>query len=127
MSKQGTGLRPATDADWLRVFGHAASPPDVWVGLAADGRATVDGLGGMYLTEDGYWWAFFWRAKHVRGRGAAIHRAGRIIADAAREAGIEVRVMRDHRVCTSARWLSRLGFRPTGEIIKDEWEIWQIP
>jgi hypothetical protein len=83
-------------------------------------------MGGIYLTEDGTWWGFFWRAPHARRLPLLTHKGAQIIVELAREEGLTVRVMQDHRVCSSARWLSRLGFAPTGEKIKDEWAIWQI-
>lgn len=116
-------LRRARDVDFQRVFGHAIETPSTWVGLAVDGRRTIDGLGGMYLADDGTWWAFFWRAPHVR-YPIMTHRAGRIIVETAQEAGVKLHVLQDKRICTSARWLARLGFEPTGED-RGGWAVWQ--
>lgn len=118
-------IRKADDADWCRVFGHVSRPPESWAGLAVDGRHTLNGLGGMYRSEDGRWFAFFWRAPHCTGHAVTTHRAGRIIVDAAREAGVTLHAVQDHRICSSERWLRRLGFAPTGEHIEDKWAIWQ--
>jgi hypothetical protein len=80
----------------------------------------------MYQGQDDHWYAFFWRAPHCSCRGLTTHKAARIIIGTAREMGIPLRAWQDHRISTSERWLSRLGFKPTGDFIKGEWAIWQI-
>jgi hypothetical protein len=111
-------LRRATNRDWIAVHGNRVAVPGQWVGLAVDGRRCLEGLGGMFVAQDDQWWAFFWRAPHVR-RPMSTHKAGRIIVETAREAGVQLNVLRDDSICSSKAWLTRLGFV---HVEGDQWQ-----
>lgn len=113
-------LRPAADADWQAVFGQPA--PEHWAGLVADGA----GMGGMYLAQDGRWWATFLRFPGVTMAKTA-HKAALWTLDAARVGDITLHAIADQSIEGSEFWLRRLGFRPTEEHIEGHQVYQWIP
>lgn len=59
----------------------------------------------------------------LKGRAALLHRLALRTVAMAEAMGEPVHVTRDPNEPTSERWLRRLGFRPTGEVVHDR-EVW---
>ncbi|MGX9983970.1 hypothetical protein [Methylobacterium fujisawaense] len=114
-------LRPATAADFEAVFGTA--PPWRIRGVAAhqDGRPVA--LGGLAYTPDGAAMAFYAGTETVQRFPVAITKAVKAGLVAARARGVRRIVAEcDTSIEAAARWLARLGFRPSD--VPNVW-IWE--
>lgn len=114
-------LAPATAADFEAMFGTA--PPWRIRGLAAHEGGRTVALGGLAYAPDGQAMAFYAGTEAVRRFPVAITRAVKAGLAAARARGVRRIVAEcDTSIEAAARWLVRLGFRPTA--VPDLW-IWE--
>ena len=115
MSKPMKHLRPADDRDWRIFYGQPA--PLYWSGLVLEDPVMILGIGGLYASEDGRWWAFMKRAPGV-GCVFSAQRAAMHMMAVGKEAGLTIHALADPAIVGSDKWLQRLGFRRTDEIMK---------
>ena len=111
-AKPPVTLRPATEADFLTMFGE---PPEWRVrALAAEIEGRLVGLGGLGLMTPSETWVCFMRATdEFRAHPVALHRAGLRMMDEARRLGIRRLVaLAEPGIAAAERWLSRFGFAP---------------
>jgi len=104
--------RPATEADFITMFGK---PPQHRVrALAAEIDGRLVGLGGLALIMPGESWVCFMRATdEFRARPIALHRAGLRMMDEARRLRIRRLVaLAEPGIEPAERWLRRFGFAP---------------
>lgn len=104
-------LRAATDEDWLAMTGQNA--PAYWIGYAYEEGGVLLGVGGIYEGQDGRWWA---SVKARARRPMALFRAARRLLDVAARADVPVHAMADDTIHGACHFLTRLGFRGTGEV-----------
>ena len=110
-------FRPATQADFIAMFGH---PPEHRVrALAAEIDGRLVGLGGLALVMPAEgdaceFWVCFMRAPDaLRARPVALHRAGlRMIAEAQRLGIRRLVALAEPGIEAAERWLRRFGFVP---------------
>jgi RimJ/RimL family protein N-acetyltransferase len=124
-SKSPVTLRPATQADFIAMFG--APPQHRARALAAEIDGRLVGLGGLALVTPGesdaceFWVCFMRATDELRARPVALHRAGLRMIDEAKRLGIRRLVaLAEPGIEPAERWLRRFGFAPeevNGEII----------
>ena len=120
-SKPPVTFRPATEADFIAMFGE---PPQQRVrALAAEIDGRLTGLGGIALVTPGetqnshhaceFWVGFMRATDELRARPVALHRAGLRMMDEARRLGIRRLVaLAEPGIEPAERWLRRFGFKP---------------
>ena len=114
-------LAPATHADFEAVFGSPA--PWRIRGVAAHEEGACVALGGLAYGPDGQAHAFYAGTEAVQRFPVAITRAVMTGLAAARARGVRRIVAEcDTSIEAAARWLARLGFRPTE--VANVW-IWE--
>ena len=113
-------LRRATADDWYVFLG--LREPRAWAGLVAEENGLLAGFGGVCLSKDGRWWAYFRKLPGVRGIVTA-QKAAKTILSATAEIGLPIHAIADPRVEGSAVWLRRLGFVESPEILEGE-RVW---
>lgn len=89
--------------------------PAYWIGLVCEEGGARVGIGGIYEGVDGRWWASI---KAGARRPVALWRAARDVLEAAGNAGVAVHALADDRIEGAERFLMRIGFRPTDEMIE---------
>lgn len=94
------------------------------IGYAAHADGAIIGVGAVFQIS-GRWWGIV-DAPSLHGCAIALHRAARRLLSECSQHGRTVHVLRDGTLATSERWLSRLGFRPTGEMVNNR-EVWVCP
>lgn len=112
---------PLTAAEFYRYSGlEPHSPP---VGFAGRVGARTVAIGGILTGADGRVWGFI-DCRDVVSPIKVAKLALRFMAVLRGCAAEPVHVWRDDRLCTSAAFLARLGFAPTGETNGDL-EVWR--
>lgn len=110
--------------DYARCVGVDVPDGIEPIGYAARDGGAIVGVGAVFQIG-GRWWGIV-DAPKLHGCAMALHRAARRLLDDCRNHNRTIHVLRDGALNTSARWLSRLGFRPTGEMVNDR-EVWVCP
>ena len=105
-------LRTATGEDWAAITGLPV--PGYWIGLVYEENGTALGLGGLFEGADGRWWA---TVTSSAVRPVALWKAAHQVLDTAAKVGLPVYALADHGVTGAERFLSRLGFVETDEVI----------
>ena len=114
-------MAPATAADFAAVFG--CQPPWRIRGMAAHRNGACVALGGLAYGPDGQAHAFYAGTETVQRFPVAITKAVKTGLVAARARGVRRIVAEcDTTIEAAARWLARLGFRPTE--VPNVW-IWE--
>jgi hypothetical protein len=116
-SKSPVILRPASQADFVAMFGH---PPQHRArALAAEIDGRLVGLGGFALVTPGethgceFWVCFMRASDELRARPVALHRAGlRMIEEARRLRIRRLVALAEPGIEAAERWLRRFGFVP---------------
>lgn len=111
-------LRDATNDDWRSLVG--TDPPGYWHGLVYVEGGAVLGIGGVFEAEDGRWWAV---VKAIEKRPVALMRATREVLAAADRAGVPLLAKPSPQIDGADRFLARIGFRPTPELLGGE-PVW---
>ncbi len=116
-SKPAVTLRPATEADFIAMFG--ARPRYRARALAAEIDGRLVGLGGLALVMPGeactceFWVCFMRATDEFRARPVVLHRAGLRMMDEARRLRIRRLVaLAEPGIEPAERWLRRFGFEP---------------
>lgn len=109
----GPLLRTATASDWKALTGLEA--PGYWIGLAYEEDGALLGLGALYEGVDGRWWSSV--AANAR-RPVALWKAAREVLETAAAAGIDVHAMAAPWIDGADKFLLRLGFVATDEMIE---------
>lgn len=114
-------LAPATASDFEAMFGTA--PPWRIRGMAAHRDGACVAIGGLAYAPDGAAMAFYAGTETVQRFPVAITKAVKAGLVAARARGVRrITAECDTTIEAAARWLQRLGFRPSG--VDNIW-IWE--
>ena len=112
-------LRLATDDDFRAYFG--CEPPEIWTAQVAVRDEKIIGIGGVVYDIKGQATAFLDTTERP---SFVLHRAALRFLKTMRKVGEpSIRTACQEGIPRAAAWLTKLGFRKTGEII-DEQEIW---
>jgi hypothetical protein len=117
VSKPAVTLRPATESDFIAMFGE---PPQHRArALAAEIDGRLIGLGGFALVMPGetcaceFWVCFMRATDELRARPVALHRAGLRMMGEAKKLGIRrLLALAEPGIEAAPRWLRRFGFKP---------------
>ncbi len=111
-------LRSARGEDWVALARH--QPPAYWIGLTYEEDGQPLGLGSLFEGVDGRWWVM---VSATCRRPVALWKAARQILETADRADVIVHAFVDHDIDGAERFLRRLGFRGTDEIIEGH-RVW---
>lgn len=114
MDQVPMALRPATDDDWTAMFGIPV--PAEWFGLCLSRPWLIEGLGAIFLGQDGRWWIMFQRCPGV-AKVKTAHAAAKRLLAMADGRGLKVHGFADPRISGAEMWMERLGFARTDEDI----------
>lgn len=115
-------LRPARAADVVKVT-RLGLPK--FAGIVAEENGEIIGIGLILFLKGRRAMVTFDKTDRIREMPRLMTRIGFSLVKAGREACGEVYVMEDRREEGSAKWLSRLGFKPTDERIAGE-TVWKL-
>ena len=122
MRHQKTSVRHATEGDFVRFYG--ALPPQHWAGVVVESDRMIHAIGGVYAQENGVWCAW----AHM-GPGSRcwkhLHQGAKLVLDQAVKLGLPIYCTADPSIEASSRWLERLGFKPTGDVV-DNQTVWKL-
>lgn len=114
-------LRPARASDVVKVTRYIL-PKFAGVVCEEDGETIGTGL---VIFVEGRAMVTFDKTERMRQMPRLMARIGFNLVKAARTACGEVFVVQDGREAGSARWLAKLGFNPTDELISGE-KVWKL-
>jgi len=90
--------------------------PAHFIGVVAEDAGEVKGAGWIIFDDDGVGWVCFEGDRDVLARKTMIARASKRLVGAAQEVCDELRTLEQADWLNGSRWLSWLGFKPTGEV-----------
>jgi len=96
--------------------------PEQWIGLALDDARGVVGIGAAAEGPDGRWWCVVGRAR-PEANSFALMRGAREILETARAAGVPLHAFADPDIPGSDRFLMRIGFAETSEMVEQH-RVW---
>ena len=114
-------LRPARARDVVKVTRYIMPK---FAGVVAEEDGETIGTG-LVIFIEGRAMVTFDKSERMRQMPRLVSRIGFNLVKAARQACGEVFVVQDSREEGSARWLEKLGFKPTDEIISGE-KVWRL-
>lgn len=114
-------LRPARARDVVKVTKYGLPK---FAGVVAEENGETIGIG-LILFIDKRAMVTFDKSDRIREMPRLMTRIGFSLVKAGLAACGEVYVMEDRRETGSAKWLSRLGFKPTDERIAGE-TVWKL-
>jgi hypothetical protein len=111
-------LRPARAVDIVKFARFAV--PLQYVGVAAEQDGKVIGVGVIMWGAGDRAWVTLDTTPELRKMPGLLHRVGLALVNAGSQACDELYSLHAGKEPTSERWLTRLGFRDTGELLGKE-------
>lgn len=93
------------------------------IGYSAWINGQIVGIGCLVSDQEGRAWAVVEVEPELMGRGMILHRLAKRFLTRVARIGMTVYALRNDDLNTSERWLTRLGFRKTDEVMNER-EVW---